>query len=129
MLRHLSLTLCCLLIGLGTAHAGYEEGVVAYNQGDYTTAHREFLAAARAGNLAAQGRLGGMYLYGAGVTKDLLQAYAWLDVAAGQGDTSAAKFRDAIAEQLNGAQMHAATALAEEYRAKYATAPDAAAGR
>ncbi|WP_127477814.1 sel1 repeat family protein [Sulfurivermis fontis] len=101
------------------ARAGFEEGMAAYEQGNYTAAYAEFLQAARQGDMRAQGKLGGLYLYGVGVEKNYIEAYAWLDLAAGQGDTSAEKFRDAIADQLTIKQMREAAVLAEDYYDKY----------
>lgn len=101
------------------AHAGFEDGMTAYEKGDYATAYTEFLNAAQQGDMRAQGKLGGLYLYGVGVEKNYIQAYAWLDLAAGQGDTAAAKFRDAAADQLSMQQMREAAVLAEDYYDKY----------
>lgn len=101
------------------AHAGFEDGMTAYEKGDYATAYSEFLQAAQQGDMRAQGKLGGLYLYGVGVEKNYIQAYAWLDLAAGQGDTAAPKFRDAAADQLSMQQMREAAVLAEDYYDKY----------
>lgn len=118
-MRHrLIAALFCLFCSTAT-HAGFEDGMAAYEKGNYAAAYTEFLQAAQQGNIHAQGKLGGLYLYGAGVAKDYIQAYAWLDLAAGQGDTAAAKFRDAVADQLSITQMREAAVLAEDYYDKY----------
>lgn len=118
-MRHcLTAALFCLFCS-PLAHAGFEDGMAAYEKGDYAVAYAEFRQAAQQGDIRAQGKLGGLYLYGIGVEKNYIEAYAWLDLAAGQGDTSAEKFRDAIADQLTIKQMREAAVLAEDYYDKY----------
>lgn len=107
------------LLGASTAQAAFEDGVAAYDKGDYATAFGEFEQAAHNGDLRAQARIAGMYLYGAGIPKDYIKAFAWFDLAAAQGDTDAAKYREAAATQLNTAQMREAGKLAEDYYDKY----------
>lgn len=118
MRRHALAALFCLFC-TSLAHAGFEDGMAAYEQGNYPAAYAEFLQAAQQGNVHAQGKLGGLYLYGVGVAKDYIQAYAWLDLAARQGDTAAEKFREAVADQLTLPQMREAAVLAEDYYDKY----------
>lgn len=101
------------------SHAGFDEGMAAYAKGDYAAAHKEFLEAAKQGDTRTHGKLGGMYLYGAGVEKDFIRAYAWLELAARQGDTAAAQFRDAIAARLTVEELRSATVLAEDYYDRY----------
>lgn len=118
-MRHrLAAALLCLFCS-PLAHAGFEDGMAAYEKGNYTAAHAEFLQAARQGDMRAQGKLGGLYLYGVGVEKNYIEAYAWLDLAVRQGDTSAEKFRDAIADQLDVKQLREAAVRAEDYYDKY----------
>ena len=79
-----------LLAGLAVpAAAGLDQGVAAYKRGDYVVAHREFLAAARAGEARAKYSLGLMYLRGQAVAPDLSKALRWLREAAGQGNGDA----------------------------------------
>lgn len=114
--------LIAILLCLGWStltHAGFEEGMHAYEKGNYAAAHAEFLQAAQQGDMRAQGKLGGLYLYGAGVEKDTIQAYAWFDLAARQGDTAAAQFRDAIEARFTVEELHSAMALAEDYYDRY----------
>ena len=44
----------------------------------------------------AQRNLGAMYLYGKGVPKDWVYAYAWYNVAQANGDEKAKKWRDEL---------------------------------
>ena len=67
------------------AVAGIDEGVTAYERGDYATALREFRSLAEQGEVNAQSILGLMYYYGQGVTQDFAEAVKWYRKAAEQG--------------------------------------------
>lgn len=118
-MRHRLITALLCLFCSTLSHAGFDEGMDAYTKGNYAAAYAEFLQAAQQGDMRAQGKLGGLYLYGVGVEKNYIEAYAWLDLAAGQGDLAAAKFRDAVADQLTIPQLRAAAALREDYYDQY----------
>ena len=64
-----------VLIGVAApAWAGFDEGVAAYQRGDYATALREWRPLANQGNAAAQSNLGRMYEAGKGVPQYYAQA-------------------------------------------------------
>ena len=67
------------------AWAGVDEGVVAYNRGDYATALREWRPLAEQGDAEAQFNLGLMYYKGRGVPQDYAEAVKWYRKAAEQG--------------------------------------------
>ena len=67
------------------AFAGFDEGVAAYNAGNFTLAHEEFLKAADQGDASAQYNLGVMYGKGQGVPRDYEAAVRWYRRAAEQG--------------------------------------------
>ena len=71
------------------AWAGFDEGVVAYERGDYKTAYNELLPLAEQGDAAAQFYLGFMYETGQGVAQDDAEAVKWYRRAAEQGDADA----------------------------------------
>jgi TPR repeat protein len=119
MRTYILIALTCLLFSPALTQASLEDGMAAYERGDYPRAYIAFLQAAQKGDTYAQGKLGGLYLYGVGVEKDYIQAYAWFSLAARQGDTSAEKFRDAIADQLTIPQLREAAVLAEDYYDQY----------
>ena len=73
-----------LLISLPT-WATLNDGVQAYQAGDFKTAHKEWLPLANQGDASAQYNLGQMYSHGNGVLKDYKQAVAWFKKAANQG--------------------------------------------
>ena len=58
----------------------------AYEQGDYATAHKEWLALAQGGDAFAQYALGGMYQHGQGVPQDYKEAVKWYRLAAEHGN-------------------------------------------
>ncbi len=59
------------------AWAGFDEGVAAYNRGDYATTLREWRPLAEQGNAKAQFFLGIMYDKGKGVPQDYAEAVGW----------------------------------------------------
>ena len=77
------------LLTVNTAHAGYDEGLAAYKNGDYATALREWRPLANQGYANAQTNLGWMYANGRGVTKDEAEAVRWYQKAADQGHANA----------------------------------------
>ncbi len=78
-----------LLVTLAApAWAGWDEGVAAYDRGDYATALREFRVLAEQGDADAQFSLGDMYYSGYGVPQDNTEAVRWYRKAADQGDIS-----------------------------------------
>ena len=78
------------LIGpISVGNAGIKEGEVAYENGDYPTALREFSKAAEQGHPIAQRKLAWMYENGRGVDQDEQEAMKWYRKAAEQGDANA----------------------------------------
>ena len=68
------------------AHAGpYEDGLTAYQRGDYATAVTRFRKAADQGVAIAQVTLGLMHADGEGVPQDYAEAVKWFRMAAKQG--------------------------------------------
>jgi len=67
------------------AWAGFDEGLAAYQRGDYATALRDWRPLAEQGNANAQFFLGLMYGNGLGVPRDYAKALQWWRKAAEQG--------------------------------------------
>ena len=79
-----------LLVSLvGLARAGFDEGMAAYERGDYATALKEFRPLAEQGNADGQFNLGLMYDLGRGVTQSYAEAWKWYRLAAEQGNAEA----------------------------------------
>src|SRR5262252_6842177 len=87
MNRHLIMAIVPLLLHVAApwCWAGFQEGVNAYDRGDYATAVREWLPLAQQGFVLAQFNLGLMYQQGQGVSQDYGQAMQWYRRAAEQG--------------------------------------------
>jgi tetratricopeptide (TPR) repeat protein len=75
-----------LLLCSAVSFAGeFEDGLAAYNRGDYKTALAMFTKAANKGDATAQSNLGHLYYEGRGVPQDYNQAVLWHRKAADQG--------------------------------------------
>jgi len=80
-----------LLVGTAGAQAGpWEDGMVAYNRGDYVPAIRLFRPLAEQGNPTAKNQIGVMYRKGEGVARSPARAFMWFSLAAKRGDAKAA---------------------------------------
>ncbi|MRD72059.1 sel1 repeat family protein, partial [Rhodocyclus tenuis] len=78
-----------LAVLAGSAIAGYDEGLAAYEKNDFKTALREFRPMAVSGDARAQFALGVMYENGRGIAQDYKEAVRWYRLAAEQGDATA----------------------------------------
>ena len=61
--------------------------------------------AAEQGNASAQYNLGLMYDTGEGVLENYVKAYAWLNLAAAQGDKGAVEFKDCLRSKMTAEQV------------------------
>ena len=91
-MRRIAVTLAvvvALLFSAGSAWADFDDGVAAYERGDYETAFREFLPLAEQGHAISQAKLGFMYTKGTGVPQNYIEAVKWFRKAAEQGEADA----------------------------------------
>ena len=88
-MRYLWLAVAVVLLVGGPCQAGLQEGVSAYEQGDYATALRELRPLAEYGEAEAQFTLGLLYHAGQGVPQDYATARHWFRQAAAQGHAEA----------------------------------------
>jgi TPR repeat protein len=86
-MKHAIILTVLLCVATTPAWAGFKEGQVAIERGDYATAFREWLPLAQQGDAEAQWRLGLMYSNGTGVPQSYTEAAKWFLHAAEQGDT------------------------------------------
>jgi TPR repeat protein len=77
-----------------------------------------FALAAEQGFAEAQFNLGLMYDDGLGVSQDYVTAHLWANIAAVNGDKTTLELRNAIAEEMTPAQIHAAQKRAKDCVAK-----------
>jgi len=92
----------------------FNEGVKAYNRGDYETALSAFRPLAEQGDASAQYNLGVMYENGKGVAQDYREAVSWYRLAAADGNTKASENRDIVASHLSGDALIEAQRLARQ---------------
>ncbi len=72
-----------------SAWAGWDEGLAAYERGNFETALEELLPLAEQGDAGALFILGLMYSKGEGVPHDYVEAMRWYRLAAEQGHSAA----------------------------------------
>jgi TPR repeat protein len=115
--------LAAQLMGTVAAFAGpWEDGMAAYNRGDYVPAIRVFRTLAEQGNAKAQNVLGVMFRKGEGVPKNPVRAHMWFSFAAKRGEASArAELREVsrtmTAQEISQAEAMAKACEASNYRA------------
>jgi len=102
------------LVGTAGAHAGpWEDGMVAYNRGDYLPAIRLFRPLAEQGNPKAQNQIGVMYRKGEGVQPSPARAFMWFSLSARRGDAKAkAGLRD-LSRSMTPAEISQARQMAQ----------------
>ena len=99
------------------ASADYYDGMTAYENRDYDTAHRELQPLADRGDARAQRLVGLMYRDGLGVRQDLIRAYMWFDLAAQRNQYGAAELRDEVGQRLQPWQLDEAKKMAAAWGA------------
>ncbi len=114
-MKRIALAAVLLVAFVELARAGFDEGMAAYNRGDYATALMEWRPVAEQGDATAQFNLADMYKYGKGVTQDYVQAYMWWSVAGANGFEEANIHRDIVAEWMTPADISKAQAMAREW--------------
>ena len=82
-------TLLSFMAFTPVAAQGFNDGVDAYENGNFTKALRDFLPLAENGHVKAQALIGIMYSLGQGVTVDEVEAFKWYQKAALNGNTTA----------------------------------------
>jgi TPR repeat protein len=89
-----ALTILALLVAAsGTAQAGqFEDGLSAFNAGDYVTAYADWWPLAQRGDAKSQASLGFLYYSGKGVRRDDQQSLLWFGRAAEAGQPTAQFF-------------------------------------
>src|SRR5436309_11815649 len=94
------------LLGAPAAFAGpWEDGMAAYNRGDYVPAIHLFRPLAAKGNSRAQSVMGMMYRKGEGVGRSPLRAFMWFSLAARRGDGKAKADLHDISRTMSGEEV------------------------
>jgi TPR repeat protein len=91
----------------------WEDGMAAYNRGDYAPAIRLFRPLAEQGNAKAQKVLGVMFRKGEGVPKNAVRARMWFSLAAKQGEAGARAGLREVSQTMTAQQISQAEAMAK----------------
>jgi TPR repeat protein len=102
-----------LLSNAGAQAGPWEDGMVAYNRGDYVPAIRLFRPLAEAGNPKAQTQIGTMYRRGEGMASSPARAFMWFSLAAKRGDAKAKAGLREVSKTMTPAEMSQAQAMAQ----------------
>jgi len=108
----LSTGLAALLWGSLACAGPWEDGMVAYNRGDYLPAIRLFEPLARQGKGEAQKILARIYRRSDPAHRSV-RALMWWEIAASQGDAEAVMERDQLEREMPADQVENARALAQ----------------
>jgi TPR repeat protein len=102
------------ILGSAGAFAGpWEDGMAAYNRGDYMPAIQLFRPLAAAGNARAQHLIGVMYHKGEGVARSSVRAFAWFSLAAARGDSDAKAKLTEVSKTLTPDELSQAKEMAQ----------------
>jgi TPR repeat protein len=110
-----------ILGSIGAFAGPWEDGMAAYNRGDYVPAIQLFRPLAAKGNARAQHLIGVMYHRGEGVARSSVRAFAWFSLAAAHSDSDAkAKLTEVsktmTSDELSQAKKMAQACEASDYR-------------
>ena len=110
-----------LIVGPAVVAGPWEDGMAAYNRGDYVPAIRVFRTLAEQGNAKAQNALGLMFRKGEGVAKNPVRARMWFSLAANRGEAGAKAelhevSRSMTAQEISQAEAMATACEASSYR-------------
>ena len=102
------------ILGSAGAVAGpWEDGMAAYNRGDYVPAVKVFRAMAEQGNAKAQSVLGVMYRRGQGVSRSPVRAFLWFSRAAARGDAQAKTELREVSQTMTPEELSQAREMAQ----------------
>jgi TPR repeat protein len=107
-----SAILAAQLTAFAAVAGPWEDGMAAYNRGDYVPAFRLFRPLAEQGNARAQTALGVMFRKGEGVPKNPLRARMWFSLAAKRGDVGARAGLSKLSRTLTAQEISQADAMA-----------------
>jgi len=102
-----------ILGSVGAVAGPWEDGMAAYNRGDYVPAIQVFRAMAQRGNAKAQAALGVMYRRGQGVSRNPARAFVWFSRAAAQGDAKAKTELREVAQAMTPEELLQAREMAQ----------------
>jgi TPR repeat protein len=74
---------------IGTSYADFQDGLIAYEKGNYSNALKQWESSAYFGDTMAQYNIGVLYQNGEGVLKDHVKAMKWYRKSAYRGNSTA----------------------------------------
>jgi TPR repeat protein len=89
MMPRILFSLVLIALCAAPVWAGFEEGIAAYERGEYLTTLNKWRPLAEQGDPTAQHHLGWLSVIGHGVPQDYEEAVCWLLKGAEQGDSDA----------------------------------------
>jgi TPR repeat protein len=89
----------------GALAGPWEDGMAAYNRGDYAPAVKLFRPLAQSGNAKAQSVMGVMYRKGQGVARSSARAFMWFSMAAARGDAKAKAELQEVSKEMTPVEM------------------------
>lgn len=100
-------------------HKYFREGMEAWHERRYQSAHASFLKAAHLADKASQAVLGEMYWTGKGVPRDRVRGYVWMDLAAERMYARYLGHRERYWDKLSDAERQRAQTLGKQMYAEY----------
>src|SRR3990172_1085977 len=101
-----------MLLGINTARADFNDGVVAYLMGDYEKAYNTMVSLAK------------IYTEGKGVPKDYEFAFLWYSTGAAHNHALSKKAVENAKARLSGSELKEAQKLLTEFIEKYGPQPE-----
>lgn len=99
--------------------ANFADAMYDYQAENYSSAHLKFSNLASLGHKDSQFNIGAMYFRGQGVEKNKVEAYAWIALAAEDGDETRTQLRDNLLARFNTQDQAAALERAQALLALY----------
>ena len=97
----------------GTRAGPWEDGMAAYNRGDYVPAIWLFRPLAERGHAKAQSLVGSMYHRGQGVARNSARAFLWFSRAAARGDATAKARLEDVSQAMTPQELSRAREMAQ----------------
>ena len=108
-----SIVAAFLSIATGAVAGPWEDGMAAYNRGDYVPAIHLFRPLAEQGHAKAQSVMGMMYRKGEGVARSPARAFIWLRLAAKRGDVKAKADLLEVSKSMTPEELAQASEMAQ----------------
>jgi len=115
-LSYVAAVVLALSFAAPVAAGPLDDGEAAYQRGNYSAALRLLRPLAERGDARAQFDLGVIYNNGRGVPQDFVTAEMWFNLAAAQGDQTAAEYRDTVQKSMSPEQIAEAQKLARGWK-------------